>query len=354
MNVDNTIQGSGQIGDGVLTLENGVSGTIDATGIHNNLILTGLPTTNDGLIEDTGPAGLRIASTTIDNSGTITAPLAGSHVDLASATIVGGVLATANGGVINETDRGSVLDDVAISGATASTLVVENSQYLTLIGTLTNQGTVEVASVGNDTRLLTSGTAVLTGGGVLQFSDNGSNTLSANGGTATLINKDNLIAGAGRDRRRRADRDERRRRRHRRHWRQRPAHRDGWENAGQSWPAGGDLDHRQQWRAADLFFEDRQQRRQQRGKDLATGTNGHVNLQSAYILGGTLVAAQGGLFQAVDRGSTLDNVTVGAGGNFHISNNNYLTVADTLTNLGTVSWDRPATTRGWSSAAPRR
>ena len=60
-NVNNIIQGSGQIGDGLLTFDNGVAGTIDATGSHAQLLLAGsIPIANAGLIESTGPSGLPV------------------------------------------------------------------------------------------------------------------------------------------------------------------------------------------------------------------------------------------------------------------------------------------------------
>ncbi len=335
-NVNNTIQGSGQIGDSVVTFKNGAAGTINATGTGNQLVLTGsIPIANAGLIEDTGPAGLRIASTTINNTGTIEAMVAGSHVDLTSAVINGGVLATANGGVIYETDRGSVLNNVAISIASASTLVVLNNQYLTLTGTLTNQGTVAMASGGNETRLIASGTVNLTGGGVVTLSDFAQNTIRGDGGQALLINQDNLITGAG-------------------------AIGEGdalftltnatggminasGGNALRITITGGTLTNFGLMEATSTGGLSVQSTTidntgsSNAGVILSNGAGSHVDLVSGLLLGGTLQTANGGIFQEIDRGGVIDSVVLSAGSGFNILNNEYLTVRNTISNKGTIA-----------------
>ena len=57
-NVDNTISGSGLLGDGSLAITNDALGTIDATGSSHQLIIDtgGSFFTNDGVVEATGPA----------------------------------------------------------------------------------------------------------------------------------------------------------------------------------------------------------------------------------------------------------------------------------------------------------
>ena len=66
-NVDNTISGAGQLGEGQMTLVN--EGTIDATGTNALVIDTGSNViTNAGTIEATGAGGL-IINSAVDNSG---------------------------------------------------------------------------------------------------------------------------------------------------------------------------------------------------------------------------------------------------------------------------------------------
>jgi hypothetical protein len=77
-NVDNTISGAGQLGQGSLTLSN--EGTINATGVHALVIDTGANViANAGTLEATGSGGLQINSAVANtgllwaNGGTITA-----------------------------------------------------------------------------------------------------------------------------------------------------------------------------------------------------------------------------------------------------------------------------------------
>ena len=192
-NVGNTMN-AGQIGDGNLTLNNEAGGTIDATD-SNQLIIQGGQDANAGLLEGTGPAALLLRSAAIANTGTIAAPLAGSSVDLQSAAITGGTLQDANGDIIQDIDRGSSLDDVTLT--TGSEFNVPNNNYLTLAGSLTNEGTVSVASGGTTRGCYPSGSVTLTGTGVVALSNNSQNFLYTNGSPATLINAGNTIEGAG-------------------------------------------------------------------------------------------------------------------------------------------------------------
>ena len=79
-----------------------------------------------------------------------------THVDLQSATIQGGTLITAGGGVIQTADRFSVLDGSNLTiGAVnnKATVNINDNTYLTGQGTINNTGTINLGSAGNDTRL---------------------------------------------------------------------------------------------------------------------------------------------------------------------------------------------------------
>ena len=115
-----TIAGAGQLGNGAsLSLVNAAGAVINANQAVALVLNTTGKVSNAGLIEATntavGNGGLVVQSTTIDNAGgTVAANGAHTHVDLAGGTIIGGVLATSGGGVI-QTAAGAngVLDGLA-------------------------------------------------------------------------------------------------------------------------------------------------------------------------------------------------------------------------------------------------
>ena len=205
INVNNVISGSGQFGNGTLSVDNQKLGVIDATGTAASLVINtaGGSFSNEGLIEDTGPAGLQINSgTAILNTGTIGAFGATAHVDLNSANTVieGGTLATSGGGVIQSTSNGTLdgLSHGAITITTGSQILVDNNTSLALDGAITNQGTITVGSVNNYTPLIiNSATVTLTGAGAVTMSDNINNYIEAAAAGEKLVNVNNVITGSG-------------------------------------------------------------------------------------------------------------------------------------------------------------
>ena len=199
-NVSNTIQGVGQIGNNGLAIIN--QGTINANQMGGTLILNPVSTTNAGLLEATAGI-LQLAVSVVSNAnGTIEVAGASSSVQfVAGATIQGGTLATATGGILgvaaNQTINldGATKGALTISGAYTSA----NNSTTILLGTINNTGAILVAATVNTTLISVSGGVTLTGGGSITLS-------SASGGTpvinqaaagATLTNVNNLIQGVG-------------------------------------------------------------------------------------------------------------------------------------------------------------
>jgi len=203
-NVDNTISGSGELGNGGLRLVNEAAGVINATGSAAALIInvgTAAQLTNTGLIEASGSAGLTIQSSTLNGStgGTLQANN-GSSVTLASATLVGGTLAVAGDGVIQTAggDRGTVFDGVTSTVNNTGVLNINNNSSLTLQGALNNTGTLGIQSSNNSTDLVIDVTgATLSGGGEVTLSDNANNFIVGSTPGSILTNVDNVIDGAG-------------------------------------------------------------------------------------------------------------------------------------------------------------
>jgi hypothetical protein len=184
-NIDNLIEGSGQVGQNGLAIDNHAAGTIDAniTSVALNLNGGGL-VTNAGLIEATNGGILNISSN-VNNSANITAN--GGTINL-NSTITGGTLNSVGGGTINNTGS-TILNNVTLS--TGSTFNVGGGTTF-LENTLTNQGTFTLPD-GNLTVL--GGNLTLNGGGTVVMQQNA--FFNQNSGGLVLHNVDNTIEGTG-------------------------------------------------------------------------------------------------------------------------------------------------------------
>jgi hypothetical protein len=222
-NVDNTISGAGQIGNGQLTLINQSAGIINGSATTNALVLdTGASGSfaNAGTIEATGAGGLVIASSstgtntgtiegltnstlTIQNStitntkGTIQAVGTNAFVALGGADIIGGTLATSGGGTIRTvTGSNSTVDKATINNA--SNLVVTDNSVLNLGSTVNGVGTVSLTSVGNNVELVIDANgATLQGKGKVTLNDHSNNYIFGAAAADVLTNVNDTISGSG-------------------------------------------------------------------------------------------------------------------------------------------------------------
>src|SRR5580658_5003265 len=230
-----TIQGSGNIGDASLKLTN--SGTINA---NQNVALTVEPTTggltNSGTMEATNTGTLVVeASGAATNSGVIEAAsnsilqmIGGTYTDT-NGTIqnnAGNMLLenlTINGGTVSQTGAASMqlygaTINAPVSNSSAGTIevlngpgssvgpltnpaggqvTIDNGGVLTLTGAVNNDGSMIMNSAGGGA-YLTIGAAnvTLSGGGTLTMSSNGSNIIDGAASTDTLTNQE-TIQGSG-------------------------------------------------------------------------------------------------------------------------------------------------------------
>jgi hypothetical protein len=195
-NVNNTISGSGRIGDNFLALTN--QGTIVAN-VTSKLIIDPLDAkdfTNTGTLRATNGGVLQLnPGDYLNTNGTLEA-LAGSRVDLNGSNIVGGFLQTTDTGVIRTTSLLTTLEGIFNLG----TFQINDNTAATLVGMIVNAGNIAITTGGNTTDLKISETVTLSGGGTITMSDNGQLTNRIVGTTATaqLINSDNTISGSGR------------------------------------------------------------------------------------------------------------------------------------------------------------
>ncbi len=199
-NVDNTISGSGNLGDGQLTLVNQSHGTIDASQAAAALVLnTGAnTTTNQGLVEATAGGNLVLDSAVLNTGATIEAAGAGSTVTLAS-DVIGGTLKSLTGGVFVSAGGSGQLDGQSSHAVTvAGSLMVADNTSFYIAGTINDIGTITVGSTADTTNLIVdSPTAELKGGGQVLLSNNVNNRIYANNSGFTLWNLNDTIAGAG-------------------------------------------------------------------------------------------------------------------------------------------------------------
>jgi hypothetical protein len=212
INVNNTIQGEGIIGDNGLTLINQAGGTINANstgvGVLTTLTLDNVVLTNAGLIEATNNGVLNIDGVTVNNAGgTITGIGSGTSVNFyANTTIEGGTL-TNNGSAFFGTTAGnsafldgSTLGAITINGTYTSDLNTDT--YLK--GTINNNGAFQInGGSGLNTLLLTDSPSVtLQGGGTVTLSSftaggGGNAYIAQAAGGETLTNVNNTIQGDG-------------------------------------------------------------------------------------------------------------------------------------------------------------
>jgi hypothetical protein len=199
-NLNNTIQGTGTIGNnGLPTINQGI---IDANLSGATLFVNG-PLTNPNLMEATNGGILQISGVTANNlGGTIVANGAGSQVQFASATIQGGTLNTTGGGVL-----GIPMSSTAtLDGTTQGTLnnkgifTIADNSVAVLVGTINNTNAILLNAVADASFIEINGPVTLTGGGTVTMSMTGSAPALINANCscgAQLTNVNNIIQGVG-------------------------------------------------------------------------------------------------------------------------------------------------------------
>jgi fibronectin-binding autotransporter adhesin len=198
-NVNNTIQGAGNIGNGgALTVQNDAAGKIIANTNGQTLALgTSGGVTNLGLLEATNGGNLAIQSTTVANAGgNITAN--GGTVTFQSSIINGGTLNSSNGGALQTAVNGSsTLNGITLS--TGSAYSSGNNTDLFVSGTITNKGNITLTSVANSAVLGLNADTTLTGGGTVTMNQTGAGgvTIQQQVAGLTLTNTNNVIQGGG-------------------------------------------------------------------------------------------------------------------------------------------------------------
>ena len=162
-----TIQGTGVIGNGGLTLVNSASGIINAnvtgqtlTINPGNVLDAHIQLQNQGVLEATnGGTLLLLNQNVVNTNNTITATGTGSSLLLQSTTINGGTLATSGGGTM-QTVGTATLNGVTLNGNYLAD--VGTTTFLT--GTTSQTGTLTINAGSSNTILNIGGATTLAGG----------------------------------------------------------------------------------------------------------------------------------------------------------------------------------------------
>jgi hypothetical protein len=233
-----TIQGSGNIGDNKMALvnagtinanqpttltvqpSNGLSnsGTLEATN-HGTLILeAGSSTaTNTGTIQATTGGTLQVSGGTYTNTGQTIQDNAGTLVFSNGVVINGGSVSQTGasllqleGATINAPVTNSSTGTIAIANSTSNTIsgtltnpaggqmTIGNNAALTLTGsTISNAGTLAMDSAGNLTELIVgSANTTLSGGGTLTMSNTTANVIVGSAAANILTNQETIQGSA--------------------------------------------------------------------------------------------------------------------------------------------------------------
>jgi hypothetical protein len=197
-NIDNTISGAGQLGNGQLTFENQASGVVNATGPNALFLNTGgAAIVNAGLLEASGNGGLIIQSNLSNLAGTTLtggadAAFNGSHIQLLNnlsiATLNANVTQSGAGSAIQSFHMGlnarQSLDSTIVSVGLAGALHITGGRNFPSTHNLSDSGIREIGG-GSFQALSLSVTAsgTLTGFGTINQAVINNGTIEASGGT---------------------------------------------------------------------------------------------------------------------------------------------------------------------------
>jgi hypothetical protein len=194
VNVNNTIAGAGNIGNGQMALDNQASGTINAD-LSTPLILqpNGNGFTNEGTMEATNGGALELLAGSFTQSGAMLLTGSSSTVSLSKSTVTGGTLTLGNGGmVVAAGGTNDSLQNVTISDDGSGRLQIRRQRDLELGNGVSDA--INFAGANGKLRLDSAETAAFPGliakfaaGGILELGKwlqppqrrppNGSNTI---------------------------------------------------------------------------------------------------------------------------------------------------------------------------------
>jgi hypothetical protein len=194
-NVNNTIEGAGELGDsGSLALANEATINANVSGQTLDVNAGNGGVTNTGTMEATGGGILTLRNTIGNAGGVVQAAGTNSTVNVIGS-IVGGTLTTTGGGVMQTDGGGADLSAVTISSG--STYTAGPGSTTQIDGAIVNQGTFSINGAGNNAVVNLGSNVTLTGGGAVTLAQSAGGTAFLRGNGLTLTNSDNTIQGEG-------------------------------------------------------------------------------------------------------------------------------------------------------------
>ena len=187
LTVQQPMSGGGSFGDSNVTITN--QSIITANNPAANLVLSGNPAVNAGVLQASGGATLEIENTVNNTGGTITAQDGSTVLLDASGTISGGILTTSGTGAFSS--QNATLDGSTNPVTNEGLINVPAGTNLNTKGTINNDGTIAIASPLGD--LVVASSTTLSGSGqVVMSPDSG-----IFGSTGATLTNENTISGAG-------------------------------------------------------------------------------------------------------------------------------------------------------------
>jgi hypothetical protein len=197
VNQNNTISGSGTMGQGTLT-NGGIINATSANHNHLSIFYSGDLVTNTGTMEASSGGTLDLVTNVTNTGGTIEAlpgsgTSAGGTVTLATVTVTGGTLKTRGSGVNagNMISTNSTFNGIVNAG----TLQVADNTETFLQGNITNTGLIKLLSTSQGSNLRIIGNVTLSGKGSLNML---ANTFVWGASTSNeILTNRSTIQGAG-------------------------------------------------------------------------------------------------------------------------------------------------------------
>ncbi len=193
-NVDNTISGAGRFSNNTINIVNQPAGSIIATLPAGFEIDPSASFTNHGVLRAESGSYLNFSHAAYN----FVAPAVagdGALVYLTSGSFSGTVNTEGSGAIRSNGYGGSV---VLSSFTNRGNFVMANDFDLGVVGSIVNEGTIQLNSIGNATAIYLYADTTFSGGGTIELSDSLSNQIFDPAGDRgfTFTNLDNTITGA--------------------------------------------------------------------------------------------------------------------------------------------------------------